>query len=35
MIFFVSTRAYATFRAKVVKITYRSTVGQFFGKITR
>ena len=32
--FFVSTRAYATFRAKVVKITYRSMVGQFLGKIT-
>ena len=35
MIFFVYTRAYATFRAKVQKITYRSMVGQFLGKITR
>lgn len=34
MIFFVYTRAYATFRAKVIKITYRSMVGQFLGKIT-
>ena len=33
--FFVSTRAYATFRAKVIKITYRSMVGQFLGEITR
>ena len=32
--FFVYTRAYATFRAKVIKITYRSMVGQFLGKIT-
>ena len=31
--FFVYTRAYATFRAKVIKITYRSMVGQFLGKI--
>lgn len=33
--FFVSTRAYATFRAKVIKITYRSMVRLFLGKITR
>lgn len=32
--FFVYTRAYATFRAKVIKITYRSMAGQFLGKIT-
>ena len=34
MIFCV-TRTYATFRAKVIKITYRSMVGQFLGEITR
>lgn len=35
MIFFVYTRAYATFRVKVVKITYRSMARLFLGKITR
>lgn len=32
---FLCLRAYATFRAKVIKIPYRSIVRQFQGKITR
>ena len=32
---FLCLRAYATFRAKVIKITYRSMVRLFLGKITR